>query len=100
MNMKKLILILLLGLVAFTSCAWAGHVDVGVYVGFPTPVVYERPVYYPPPPPVVYPPVVYYPPQPVVYYPPSTPYRGYYYNGTYFYGGYPRYRGNPYYRRW
>ena len=99
--MKKFILIMLLGLVAFTSCAWAGHVDVGVYIGLPAPVVYERPVYYPPAPVVYYPPapVVYYPPRPV-YYPPSRPYGGYYYNGTYFYGGYPRHRGHYYPPRW
>lgn len=94
--MKKIVLILLLGLVAFTSCAWAGHVDVGVYIGLPAPVVYERPVYYPPAPVVYYPPhPVYYPPRPV-YYPPryygTYYYGGYYYRGTRFYGGWPRQR--------
>jgi hypothetical protein len=89
--MKKFILIMLLGLIALTSCAWAGggpRVNVGVYVGFPAPVVYEQ-VYYPPPPP----PVVYYQ-QPVYYYPQSRPVAFYPY-GRY-YGGYPRYRdGGP-----
>lgn len=88
--MKKFILIMLLGLVALTSCAWAGggpRVNVGVFVGVPAPVVYQQ-VYYPPPPP----PVVYYYPQ-RVYYCQS---EGFYPYGRYYHGGYPRYRdGGP-----
>lgn len=96
-SMKKIILIALLGLMVLTSCVIAGQVNVGVYVGLPTQVIYEQPVYYPPPPPVIYyPQPVYYQQPSVVYYPPPRPYGGYYYGGTYFYGGYPRHRG--YYR--
>ncbi len=87
--MKKFILIMLLGLIAFTSCAWAGgpRVNVEVFVGAPVPVVYQQ-VYYAPPPP---PPVVYYYPRPVYRQP-----VGFYPYGRYYHGGYPRYRdGGP-----
>lgn len=67
--MKRILIIAALGAAAaIASSAASAHVDVGVYLGVPAPVVVAPPVYVAPEPVYVAPRPVYVAPQPVVYY--------------------------------
>ncbi|MBN4667703.1 hypothetical protein HUS70_01765 [Pandoraea nosoerga] len=67
--MKRILVIAALGAAAaLASGAASAHVDVGLYLGVPAPVVSAPPVYVAPQPVYVQPRPVYVAPRPVVYY--------------------------------